>query len=330
MNRRDFLRSSAAVATGTLAGQGWPQRARAQESPGLIKAGHLIGICMSPLFYADALGYFKDEGLNVQLVWMPNPGDAITALASGAVQAIHNPFTNSYVAASKGAPVKIVAGSGAGGVVVIAQKTSGVRSVADLKKKVGTDFAIGSHRVNTLELTFYRVLANNGMKYDDFKMVWFTDNFALASAFQAGKIEVVTHVEPYSTQLVDQFGGVPLATNIEAWGKDAPDCVVSMREDFIKKYPDTTRRYLRAILKADRAIKADMAKAVEVLDKGKYYKVDADTLRRALPRQLPQVDLSDGAKAMEVAAADMLTLRYLTKLPEGVTDFGLLKEVLRG
>ncbi len=168
------------------------------------------------------------------------------------------------------------------------------------------------------------------MKYDDFKMVWFTDNFALASAFQAGKIEVVTHVEPYSTQLVDQFGGVPLATNIEAWGKDAPDCVVSMREDFIKKYPDTTRRYLRAILKADRAIKADMAKAVEVLDKGKYYKVDADTLRRALPRQLPQVDLSDGAKAMEVAAADMLTLRYLTKLPEGVTDFGLLKEVLRG
>jgi ABC-type nitrate/sulfonate/bicarbonate transport system substrate-binding protein len=261
---------------------------------------------------------------------MPNPGDAITALASGAVQAIHNPFTNRYVAASKGAPVKIVAGSGAGGVVVIAQKTSGVRSVADLKKKVGTEFAVGSHRVNTLELTFYRVLANNGMKYDDFKMVWFTDNFALASAFQAGKIEVVTHVEPYSTQLVDQFGGVPLATNIEAWGKDAPDCVVSMREDFIKKYPDTTRRYLRAILKADRAIKADMAKAVEVLDKGKYYKVDADTLRRALPRQLPQVDLTDGAKAMEVAAADMLTLRYLTKLPEGVTDFALLREVLRG
>jgi len=330
MNRRDFLKTGAVAASAATMGQLAPGIVHAQENPGTITVGHLVGICMSPLFYADAIGLFKDEGLNVQLKWMPNPGDAITALASGAVQLIHNPFTNAYVAASKGAPVKIIAGSGAGGLVVIAQKATGLKTMADLKKRVGTDFTVGSQRVNTLELTFYRNLVNQGMKYDDFKMVWFTDHFAMAAAFQQGKIDLVTHVEPYATMLVDKSAGVPLANNIDAWGKNAPDCVLTANADFYKKFPETTRRYVRAVLKADHAIKADTAKAVDVLDRGKYYKVDGPTLKAALPRQMPQIDLLDAAKGMELAIADMVTLKYLTKVPDNVVDFTALKDVLRG
>jgi NitT/TauT family transport system substrate-binding protein len=330
MNRRDFLKTGAA-ATGVAAMTGLGARpAAAQESPGTITIGHLIGICMSPLFYADVQGYFKEEGLNVQLKWMQNAGDNITAVASGAIPIGHVPFTNAYVAASKGAPVKVIGGSGAGGLVVIAQKASGVKSIADLKKKVGTEFTVGSQRVNTLELTLYRMLVNNGMSYDDFKMVWFTDLFAMAAAFEQGRVDVVTHVEPYSTMLVDKHGGVPLATNLDVWGKGAPDCVVTAHADFVKKYPQTTRKYLRALLKADHAIKADLPKAVEVLDRAKYYKVDGPTLRAALPRQLPQVDLLESSRGMEAAIADMVTLKYLSKMPENVTDFAALKDVVRG
>jgi len=46
---------------------------------------------------------------------MPNPGDALTALNSGAMDIIHNPFTHSFIAAGQGAPVRIIAGSGAAG-----------------------------------------------------------------------------------------------------------------------------------------------------------------------------------------------------------------------
>src|SRR2546426_4513196 len=135
MDRRDFLKRGAVAASAATMGRLAPGIVHAEDSPGTITVGHLVGICMSPLFYADAMGLFKDEGLNVQLKWMPNPGDAITALASGAVQLIHNPFTNAYVAASKGAPVKIIAGSGAGGLVVIAQKATGLKTMADVKKR---------------------------------------------------------------------------------------------------------------------------------------------------------------------------------------------------
>ncbi len=332
IDRRLFLKGTAGLTTASAL-VGFPMinrgaRAEEAEFAGTIKAGHLVGICMSPLFMADAAGFFKEEGLKVDLTWMPNPGDSVAALSSGAAQFIHNPFTTTYVAVSKGSPLKIISGSGAGGLVVIAQKETGLKSMADLKSKVGKGFKVGSQRTNTLELTFYRNLTNAGMKYADFEMVYFSDHFSMAAAFETKAVDLVTHVEPYSTKLVDLFGGVALADNTDAWGKDAPDCVVSVREDFLKSYPGTVKKYLRAILKADRLIKSDMLEAAKILDKNRYYKVDFETLKAALPRQKPQVDLIESAKGMDVAIGDMVTLGYLKESPKSVTDFTILKTLV--
>src|SRR5260221_14701471 len=128
MKRRDFLKTSAAVAS--VAAVGAPFVARTQELD-TVNVGHLVGICMSPLFYAKAREYFKDEGLNVQMKFMPNPGDALTALNSGAMDIIHNPFTNTFIAAGQGAPGRIIAGSGGGGPVPVAPKATGISNQND-------------------------------------------------------------------------------------------------------------------------------------------------------------------------------------------------------
>src|SRR5262245_49227345 len=157
MKRRDFLTRTAAVAgvatlgtpLGTHLGThlGAPLVARAQTLD-TVNVGHLVGICMSPLFYAKAQEYFRDEGLNVQMKFMPNPGDALTALNSGAMDIIHNPFTNAFVAAGQGAPVRIIAGSGAGGLFLVAQKETGIKSMADLAAQKGKGLKIGTVRIN--------------------------------------------------------------------------------------------------------------------------------------------------------------------------------------
>ena len=327
MKRRQFLETTAAVAA---TGLGAATAVQAQgATPEVIRIGHLVGICMSPLFYGHATGMFKAEGLNVELKFVPNPGDGLAALVSGAINIAHLPFTNVVVAAHNGAPVRTIAGSGAGGIFLIAQPGSGVRTMADLQKAKGKGLKIGAMRLNTFEMMAYRALANNGLGYNDFNMVWFNDTLSMAAAFEAKAVDVVTHVEPFATNLVDKMGGVPIASNLETWGKDGPDCVTNARQDFIASYPDATRRYLKVLLKADRAIRADMPAAVEVLDKGKYYRVDKATLAASLPRQLPQVDLTRGGdKGMEVAINDMLTLGYLKKVPE-VLDLRLLRDTLK-
>ena len=328
MKRRQFLKSTAALA-GT-AGLSIPRISSAQAMPD-ISVGHLVGICMSPLFYAHAAGLFTAEGLKVDLKFMPNPGDALTALVGGVHQIVHIPFTNIIVAANNGAPVRIIGGSGAGGLFLIAQGSSGLRSMADLQKAKGKGLKVGAMRLNTFELMCYRALTNAGLKYDDFQMVWFNDTLSMAAAFEAKAVDVVTHVEPFATRLVDKLGGVPLASNLDTWGKDGPDCVTNARIDFLEKYPEAAKRYLRALLKADAAIKADREKAVDILDKGKYYRVDRDTLRAALPRQMPQVDLTQGGeKGMQVAIADMTTLGYIKSVPANLIDLRFLRDALKG
>jgi ABC-type nitrate/sulfonate/bicarbonate transport system substrate-binding protein len=284
MKRRQFLKSTAAIAGTT--GLALSRTAYAQAMPEVIQVGHLVGICMSPLFYAQATGLFAAEGLKVEMKFMPNPGDALTALTGGAQHIVHIPFTNIIVAANNGAPVRIIGGSGAGGLYLIAQGATGIKSMNDLKAQKGKKLKLGAMRLNTFELMAYRALTNAGLKYDDFDMVWFNDTLSMASAFEAKAIE---------------------------------------------KYPEATKRYLRALLKADAAIKADREKAVDILDKSKFYRVDRDTLRAALPRQLPQVNLiGAGEQGMRVAIADMTTLGYIKQVPPNLIDFRFLNEALKG
>jgi ABC-type nitrate/sulfonate/bicarbonate transport system substrate-binding protein len=326
MKRRDFLKTTVAGAV-TL---GTPFVARAQQAlPEVINVGHLVGICMSPLFFAHAAGYFKDEGLNVQLKFMPNPGDAIAALVANAMDVIHNPFTNAFVAAAQAsAPIRIIAGSGAGGLFIIAQKESGIRSMADLAAAKGKGLKIGTIRFNTFELALYRNLVRNNVAYSDYNIVWFNDVLSMAAAFEAKAIDVVTHVEPFATRLVDQLGGVALASSLDVWGQHGPDCVTNTSARFLERHPEALRRYIKAILRADAAIKADMPKAVDVLDAAKFYRVDKATLAAALPRQPPQVDITKGGdKGMEIAINDMVTLGYLKTAPN-IIDVTLLKQVL--
>jgi NitT/TauT family transport system substrate-binding protein len=325
MKRRQFLKSSAA-----LAGLGFSRVSNGQAMPEVIQVGHLVGICMSPLFYAHATGLFQAEGLKVELKFMPNPGDALTALTAGQQHVVHIPFTNIIVAANNGAPVRIISGSGAGGLFLIAQQATGIKSMGDLQKNRGKNLKVGAMRLNTFELMLYRALQNADLSYKDFEMVWFNDTLSMASAFEAKAVDLVTHVEPFATRLVDKLGGVAIASNLDTWGKDGPDCVTNARIDFLEKYPEAARRYLRALVKADAAIKADREKAVDILDKGKYYRVDRDTLRAALPRQMPQVNLiGAGEDGMRVAIKDMTTLGYIKQVPPTLIDFRFLKEALK-
>lgn len=327
LNRRQFsallLSGMAAACSPSSSGSGAKNSAAGRQ----LKVGHLVGICMSPLFYADAKKLFAAQGLDVKLSWIPNPGDAVSALSSGALDFIHNPFTNTFVACDQGAKLKIIAGSGNEGLSCVARPESGLKRAADLKARAGKGLKVGSERINTLELTFYRTIRNMGLTYKDFDMVWFHDHFAMLAAFKNGDVDVVTHVEPFVSELLIG-GGVELSNSREAWGKVSPDCVISARSDFVTDNPDVVKKYLTAVLQADHEIKADMPAAVETLDKGRYYKVSREILAKALPRQLPGVDLTQSEEAMNYAIADMLELGYLKNKPANVVDLSILRQVL--
>src|SRR5262245_27765680 len=51
------------------------------QAPTKIKLGYSVWVGYGPLFIAQAKGYFKDAGLDVELVKVEDPKDRFTALA---------------------------------------------------------------------------------------------------------------------------------------------------------------------------------------------------------------------------------------------------------
>lgn len=300
-----------------------------QEYKGTIHVGHLVGICMSPLFVAYSKGYFKEQGLDVKLQWTTTPGDAVNLLSSNSLQFTHSSFLATYRAVDQGSELRIIAGSGNHGLSCIARSGSGIKSLEDLAQRKNTGLKVGSQRLNNLELTFYSLIKKLGLTYNDFDMQYFHDHFTMQAAFENNAIEVVTHVEPYATLLIDKMKGVKIGDSEDAWGKGSPDCVVSVRADFLEKYPITVKKYIKAILRGDAFVKQHLKETVELLDKNKFYRVDKDILAAAIPRQPPGVDLRAGVPAMLNAIKDAKDLGYIKEVPERVLDLRLLEEVLK-
>jgi ABC-type nitrate/sulfonate/bicarbonate transport system substrate-binding protein len=82
-----FLAALLALCVSMLPGCGKPTDdgtgARAGFYPGTVKIGHLVALDMAPMFVAKEAGFFKEEGIDVETIFFPNPGDNNAAIPRG-------------------------------------------------------------------------------------------------------------------------------------------------------------------------------------------------------------------------------------------------------
>jgi len=295
---------------------------------GEVKIGHMASICASCMYYAHLQKYFPDEKIKSKPTLTPNPDEAISMLDKEKLHFVHGPFTTAVRGAAKGAKIQIIAGSGMHGLALLARPKLGIKSMTDLKAQAGKGLKVGTLRKTPLELTWYGLISDAGMTYKDFDMKFDFDLLSLMAALEKKEVDVIAHVEPYAT-LLEKKGAVRIGDSTQTWGEGSPDCVVSVKEEFLANHPQTVKRYIRALLRADRAIKSDLNKAAEVVHAGGFFKVDRATYTAALPRQQPGVDLRKGVKGMNKAIGHMVDLGYLKAAPKKLVDISLLEEVIK-
>ncbi len=107
----------------------------------------------------------------------------------------------------------------------------------------------------------------------------------MPATLEAGTIYGYCVGEPWNQQAVFKGIGVPVITDYEIW-KDNPEKVFGLTKEFTEKYPNTTTRLVKALIRAgkwlDENNNANRQEAVKILSKPNYVGADARVIANSM------------------------------------------------
>lgn len=225
-------------AAGIFAGCGSSKQPAASKEQPLQKVRFAVSTWsgFGPLFMARDKGFFKEQGLDVEITIIEGMAERKQALASKSLDGLAITFDTATTIIDNGLPLKIMwalADSyGADGLIVKPE----INSVQDLRgKTVAFDGATASHILLTA------ILEKNGMTEKDIKPLQMTPGDA-GAAFVAGKIDAALTWQPWLSKATN---GKVLATS-----KEFPGMIVdtiALRADFVQNNPSVPQKLVNAM-----------------------------------------------------------------------------------
>lgn len=213
---------------------------------GKVRVAYIGLSCEAPIFVAYEKGFFKDEGLDVELV--KTDWDSMKdGLGLGRFDATHTLVAYVLKPIEQGLDVKLTGGIHKGCLRVQAGVRTGIKSVEDLRGK-----RIATSNMGSPPFIFTnRVLAAHGMNpATDVKWVVFPAD-AQMLALDNGQIDAVCDSEPIGTLMLNSG---KVRTLVEE-SRDPPYndeycCVISLSGKFAARDPAAAAGVTRALLKA--------------------------------------------------------------------------------
>ena len=269
-----------------------PASAQALEKPKLS-----IGVGGKPLFYylpltiAEQKGYFKAEGLDVEILDFPGGAKALQALLGNSVDIVSGAYEHTITQQAKGQPIEalVLQGKYAGIVLGMPKaKAATYKSGADLKgMKIGVT-APGSSTSMFIGI----LLAKANLPIDAAAYVGVGAGSGAVAIMKRGEIDAIANLDPVISML--EAGGdiVPVIDTRTAKGmKDvyagayAAGCIY-VPVDFAKKYPNTAQAVVNAIVRADLWLQKARPEEVVASVPAEYYGDDPTMYKVALLKNM--------------------------------------------
>ena len=206
-------------------------------------------IFYAPLYLADALGYFKDENLKIELTNGGGADHVMSAVFSGDSDiGFCGPEAALYVLAGGSTDVPSVFGqlTKRDGSFLVSRKSEPDFKWTDLKGKE----ILAGRKGGVPAMTFEYVLNQNGLHDGTDLTLNFDVQFNLmTSAFEAGTADYCTMFEPVASEYEAAGKGYVVASVGEASGAVPYTCFMS-KNSWIKKHETEVNGFLRAVTKA--------------------------------------------------------------------------------
>jgi NitT/TauT family transport system substrate-binding protein len=247
-------------------------RAQAIEKPkATIAVGGKNLLYYLPLTVAEQLGYFRDEGLDVNIVDFAGGARALQAVVGGSADVVSGAFEHTVNMQSKGQFMRAFVLQGLAPQIVLGVNPKTMpdfKSIADLKgKKIGVTAPGSSTNVMVNFL-----LAKAGLKPGDVSIIGVGASQGAVAAMTSGQIDAISNLDPVIT-LLQRGGHLKIVSDTRdpkeaerVFGGPMPAGCLYAPQAFLDKNPNTAQAMTNAIVRANKWIQAagpgDIIKAV--------------------------------------------------------------------
>ncbi|MGO4570552.1 ABC transporter substrate-binding protein [Microvirga sp. 2TAF3] len=258
------LLAATILSSGALA----PSSASAADKITLMVGGLEKQIYL-PFMLTQRLGYFKDEGLDVELLTEPSGVDAEDELLAGAVQGVGGFYDHCVDLQAKGKFVESVVqiNQAPGEVELVSTKHPEIKSPADFK---GTSLGVTGLGSSTNFLTQY-LAVKYGVKLGEFTSVPVGAGDTFIAAMQQDKIQAGMTTEPTVSRMLKTGEARVLVdlrsmeTTKAALGGTYPATALYMQTSWVEAHKTEAQKLANALVKTLRFINAHSAD--EIADK---------------------------------------------------------------
>ena len=252
ITRRTFARgavlSAAALAFPVLRAQG-----KLEKTKITVAVGGRAAFYYLPLTISEQLGFFKAEGLDVEVNDFAVGARALQAVVGGTADVCSGAFEHTINLQAKNQMFRAFVLQGRAPQIAFGVSTKNLpnyKSIADLKgKKIGVS-APGSSSNMMASL----VLSRGGLQASDVSFIGVGTAAGALSAMRSGQIDAMSNTDPVMT-LLEQKGEVKIISDtrtlkgtLDVFGGTMPAACLYAPEDFIQKNPNTCQALANAIV----------------------------------------------------------------------------------
>lgn len=253
-----FLHAMLAMMVGvTLVATSWAQAPEKKKITIAVGGKNLFYYL--PLTVAERNGYFKDEGLEVEIPDFAGGAKALQALVGGSADMVSGAYEHTINMAAKKQPIKaVVLQARYSSIVLLLPKAkaasyNGGKGLKGLKVGVTAPGSSTNMFVNNL-------LVKAGLKPTDVSIVGVGAGSGAVAAMEKGEIDALSNLDPVITQLESTGKFVAVADSRtekgmkDIYGGDYMASVIYLNADYIQKYPNTVQAVVNAMVRADKWI----------------------------------------------------------------------------
>ncbi len=252
VGRRRFVAIAAAtaavVAAPVLRAQG-----KLEKSKLVLAVGGKSSIYYLPLTIAEQLGFFKAEGLDIELSDFSGGTTALQAVIGGSADVVAGAYEHTINLQSKKFFFQAFVLLGRAPQIALGVSTKtmpGYKVWADLRsKKIGVT-ALGS----STNMMANMLLARAGVKLDEVSFVGVGATASALAAIRSGQIDALSYIDPVMTML-EQKGDVRIIADtrtlkgtLDVFGGPMPAGCLYAPVEFVQKHPNTIQALTNAVV----------------------------------------------------------------------------------